>query len=177
MRDGTTTTLLFGEIGRYNGTRAFQGLWVRNIDPAMFTTPQSTCADAVGDTQNPGFYKSAYGIGGGDKDLDSGRSRGTWWAMGSPVMTGFYTILPPNGPSCGLTTTNHGNGQGMFTAGSYHSGGIQVALCDGSVKFISETIDTGNLNAANPTAGKSPYGVWGALGTRGSGELIDGNSF
>lgn len=40
---------------------------------------------------------------------------------------------------------------------SYHVGGAQFLLCDGSVRFISENIDLGQLKA---------------LSTRRSGELI-----
>ncbi len=48
-----------------------------------------------------------------------------------------------------------------------------VALADGSVRFVSESIDTGNLAVVAPLAtagGLSPYGVWGAMGTRSGGE-------
>ena len=41
-----------------------------------------------------------------------------------------------------------------------------------SVRFISETIDTGNLYAAPATQGESVYGVWGALGTKDGGEAV-----
>jgi hypothetical protein len=43
---------------------------------------------------------------------------------------------------------------------------------DGSVRFISDGIDTGNTAAINtaPT-GPSLYGVWGALGTISGGEV------
>jgi prepilin-type processing-associated H-X9-DG protein len=59
-----------------------------------------------------------------------------------------------------------------MSATSNHPGGVQVARADGSVFFASDTIDCGNLTAASPTAttGASPYGVWGALGTRNGGE-------
>ena len=61
----------------------------------------------------------------------------------------------------------------MVIAGSHHAGGVQVTLVDGSVKFISETIDNGDLDEPNVTSGKSPYGTWGALGTRGGGETVN----
>ena len=51
-------------------------------------------------------------------------------------------------------------------------------MCDGSVKSISETINATTTpaptGAAPPTSGRSPYGVWGALGTRAGGEVVDG---
>jgi hypothetical protein len=53
-----------------------------------------------------------------------------------------------------------------------HTGGIQAVLADGSVRFISENIDTGNLGVATVIGNRSPYGVWGALGTKGGGEVI-----
>ena len=45
---------------------------------------------------------------------------------------------------------------------------------DGSSRFISENIDSGNQAATIPaanTSGISPYGIWGALGTRAGGEV------
>ncbi len=52
-------------------------------------------------------------------------------------------------------------------------------LGDGAVKFITDSIDAGNIHAEviwsenNPGA-ESPYGVWGALGTRNGKETIEG---
>jgi len=45
-------------------------------------------------------------------------------------------------------------------------------MADGSVTFISETIDTGNLAAPAPISGFSPYGIWGAMGSRNGAEPI-----
>jgi hypothetical protein len=42
---------------------------------------------------------------------------------------------------------------------------------DGSVRFISNSINVGNLDVAGVSlTGISPYGVFGALGTRNGGE-------
>lgn len=54
-------------------------------------------------------------------------------------------------------------------------------MCDGSVRFVNETVDAGDqsisadqvaTNKARPQdcGGKSPYGVWGALGAKSGGE-------
>jgi hypothetical protein len=53
-----------------------------------------------------------------------------------------------------------------------HTGGVNIVSMDGSVRFISDGIDTGNTAAINtaPT-GPSLYGVWGALGTISGGEV------
>jgi hypothetical protein len=85
------------------------------------------------------------------------------------------TILPPNSAVCcvGNGTVSPHWFAGVWTATSEHPGGVLVSMADGSVRFISNTIDTGNLAVVAPAAnagGPSPYGVWGALGTRQGGE-------
>lgn len=61
---------------------------------------------------------------------------------------------------------------GALSAGSYHPGGVNVLLMDGSVRFVSETIDTGNTALPPVTGGFSPYGVWGSMGSRAGGEPV-----
>ena len=57
---------------------------------------------------------------------------------------------------------------------SGHIGGVNVAFSDGSCRFITNTIDTGNTSTAKSynSTGVSPYGVWGALGTKNGGEQV-----
>jgi len=43
---------------------------------------------------------------------------------------------------------------------------------DGAVRFISENIDTGDISASQAATGKSPYGIWGALGSKSGGETL-----
>jgi hypothetical protein len=45
-------------------------------------------------------------------------------------------------------------------------------FADGSTRFISETINTGNLASPTVTQGYSPYGVWGAMGSKDGGEAM-----
>lgn len=48
-------------------------------------------------------------------------------------------------------------------------------MVDGAVKFISDNIDSGNLSAVNPPtngSGLSPYGIWGALGSKSGNETV-----
>jgi prepilin-type N-terminal cleavage/methylation domain-containing protein len=93
--------------------------------------------------------------------------RGGIWADGSSYHTGFNTILGPNSPSCG----SH-QGTGIFSAASFHTGGVHALIADGSVRFLSENIDRGNISAAEVTTGASPYGIWGALGSRAGSETM-----
>ena len=91
--------------------------------------------------------------------------------------SGFFTMIPPNGPVCGLTVNY--SVRSASPAGSYHSGGANIAMADGSVRFVSETIDVGDPTQdissyySNPGVddsaityiGPSPWGVYGAMGS------------
>jgi prepilin-type N-terminal cleavage/methylation domain-containing protein len=93
---------------------------------------------------------------------------GNLWSFGHPHWGAFNTILPPNSPSCFEGADNPSNRSGIFSVSSFHPGGAQACLADGSVRFISDTIDCGNYGAL-PTRN---YGVWGALGTVNGGETV-----
>ena len=61
-------------------------------------------------------------------------------------------------------------------ARSSHAGGVNASMLDGSVRFITNSVDTGDgeadggLDVPPRLSGRSPYGVWGALGTANGGE-------
>jgi prepilin-type processing-associated H-X9-DG protein len=60
------------------------------------------------------------------------------------------------------------SGWGIFTPNSFHTGGVQVLMADGAVRFISNSINCGNYGAGSPPS----FGIWGALGTINGGETI-----
>ncbi|HCO22842.1 MAG TPA: prepilin-type cleavage/methylation domain-containing protein, partial [Gimesia maris] len=99
--------------------------------------------------------------------LDRNRSLGTRWTDGRSGYINFNTILPPNAPVCNGQTT-----QGIQPPSSRHEGGVHLLMGDGAVRFISENIDTGNISASQVSSGKSPYGIWGALGSKNGGETL-----
>ena len=96
--------------------------------------------------------------------------RGHFFQDGRP-WNGFHTVLPPNAPSCQATSTGYWGS--LYPPNSYHSGGVNCGMLDGSVRFVSDTIDCGNIAATSTQCvGKSPYGVWGAMGTPMGGETV-----
>ncbi len=97
----------------------------------------------------------------------------------------MHTILPPNKEICTDAHGGAGHGDVVSTASSRHQGGAHVLMGDGAVKFVTDSIEAGNSRnpvvflggtAANlnATGSQSPFGLWGALGTRGASEVISG---
>ena len=175
-RDGTVNTILFAEIGRDSGNRAWQGRMIvaSSLDDSggAFQNPQA-CLTAATNPDNPRHYPA------GDS-----RGRGEVYSSNEPQWTAFNAVLPPNGPSCSKGDDRLDNEQdehGILSAGSYHPGIVQVVMVDGSVKTISETIESitggGTTIPAATNTGRSPYGTWGSLATRAGGELIDASKF
>lgn len=97
--------------------------------------------------------------------------------MARPLYTGVLTVLPPNAELCFQDTQE---GEGNATASSRHQGGVHVLMADGAVKFLTDSIEAGNSEAPQvrhdgaftPAGSQSPYGLWGALGTRAAHEVI-----
>jgi prepilin-type N-terminal cleavage/methylation domain-containing protein/prepilin-type processing-associated H-X9-DG protein len=87
---------------------------------------------------------------------------GQYWAIGLPVLTLGNVVMGPNAkvPNCGFL--NSYNSGGMFTLSSYHPGGCNVVLGDGSVRFVKDSV--------------SLPAIW-ALGSRAQGEIISADSY
>jgi len=158
--DGTANTAAMSEnvIGRDRASLVKGGIALNTgMNEGGSVNPQTQCmALATG-------ANGTYAAGTATADW-----RGMRWSDGGISYTGFTTITPPNGPSCA-----NGGGDsdgGAFSPSSFHPGGVNLLLGDASVRFLSETIDCGDLTRPNVTFGPSPYGVWGALGSRNGGE-------
>ena len=98
--------------------------------------------------------------------------RGGNWLEGTTLATAFHTIIPPNGPSCFKYQQEMAQ-VAILAPTSNHSGGVNVGVLDGSVRFVSDNVDTNGL-PETPTGsdlqGASRFGVWGAMGTPNGGE-------
>jgi len=158
FKDGLANTIALAEIGTAQH-RDVQGQYAIELPPAILSDPAIglRTVSSNGQTYLPGVALHKFG-------------RGYNWVDGAAGPGLVNTILPPNGPSCAVGGT--GAVDGIYSAGSYHPGGVNVAFCDGSVHFITDDIDCGDPAAAAPTADDyeeksfaSPFGLWGALGT------------
>jgi prepilin-type N-terminal cleavage/methylation domain-containing protein/prepilin-type processing-associated H-X9-DG protein len=74
------------------------------------------------------------------------------WYSGHPSCTGYTHVMPPNGLSCEYDTQGF-QPNGAITAGSRHSGGVNVLMMDGSVRFIKSTISPATWWAVGSMAG------------------------
>ena len=141
------------------------------------------------DPERPSYINPNTGTGGlnacGGKpcyDNNANHGRGRRWPDGRPEFSSFNTITPPNSYN---VQRWHGHA-GSYCASSFHQGGAHILMSDGAVTFITDSIEAGDQNhvpygrdngdglGADGGAGReSPYGLWGALGTKAGRETIE----
>jgi prepilin-type processing-associated H-X9-DG protein len=97
----------------------------------------------------------------------------THWSNGNSFYDGFTTALPPNTRSLAgspladsdMSTEDEDDGgptYGAVTSRSYHPGGVNALLGDGSVKFVKGTVN---------------WMTWRAMGTVAGGEVVGGDAY
>lgn len=167
VTDGLSNTLAFSEacVGTGKNDRSVLS-GIANHNPIHDGAPQ-TCIvlRGVGNMLTTTYEWSEKGHRWGD-------SRGMY--------TDFTAGLPPNSPSC---QKGDQNGCAAISVSSYHTGGANASLLDGSVRFVHEAIDIGDstqvlgraLGHPSPKGGHtwtgpSTLGVWGSLSTPNQGE-------
>ncbi len=164
VTDGTSNTAAFAEgltgkplvVNGYRGNSVHpnSGTNTRLVDarsnPAAITQMLQSCATAWKNNENI-------------KD-----SRGRYWARIGTGYTLYNHIQTPNDSEYPFGGCRIGNptggldGSNTMDATSLHSGGVNVLLADGSVRFVKNSISRQ---------------TWWAIGTRDGGEVISADSF
>ena len=138
ITDGTSNTVLFSERLLADGTNAV----VSPVEDVFFSPANPATADealAVCTAVDITNLANQFPL-----------------FMGSPWLHHqhrYQHISPPNGRSCGFFTV----GKATMPPSSRHTGGVNVALGDGSVRFVRNAID---------------ISTWRGLGTRNGGEVL-----
>lgn len=155
ITDGSSNTIAMAEKGIGNPSdRRVQGNAV--IGLAGIDTNPVLCLN----TAASGVYLGSSTV--------SSWGQGTLWPFGHPHWSSVNTILPPNSPSCSPFDDNPSDDWGIYSASSFHVGGVHVLMADGAVRFVSNNINAGNYGAGSP----ANFGVWGALGTVSGNETV-----
>ena len=157
ITDGTSNTLLASEVHAWTA-------YTRNGGPPSTAVP--------GDKATVALY-AASGLKDRILPATQDGTGHTEWANGHSHHSGFTTTLTPNSDvifvDAGVTyrNTDYASRQegsnttsvsySALNSRSYHTGIVQSALCDGSVRASSSNID---------------LRIWRALGTRDGGEVL-----
>ncbi len=171
ITDGTSNTCMFSETKR--STVGGGGLPVHDVynptniyllpdgDPGW--SPLSPMVGPLFNETNPAALipGMTYRCNSWDYGPTSRISyRGLEYYRMIPEMNQYTHTVPPNyfGYDCG----DYSITMAHIAARSYHSGGVNVCFADGSVHFISNSID---------------FATWQALGTRAAGDIPDSSQY
>lgn len=185
IRDGLSNTLGCSELLTDDLVESAQASVKRGVinsggtytggSAGAYTTNPSECLAYI-DSANRTLIRQ------GSANRKAGR--GLIWFEGRPLGCCMSTVLPPNTVNCSSMSYegNEGMGGGDLNGYGYrgsnivggamsnHSGGVNCGMMDGSVRFVTDNVDCGDTHASQVYTGRSPYGVWGALGSRNGGE-------
>jgi prepilin-type processing-associated H-X9-DG protein len=161
VTDGTSNTLAISEVvAGTNDNQIRGGVADQSVDAGSWWWEPPTCQSLQSGSTFTGPYWT-----------DDTRRRCSRYADGLPLYTTFNTILPPNSPTC--ATNDAEVTSALYPPTSYHSGGVNCGFVDGSVSFVTDSVDTNGSQRhqqGNYLRGPSPFGVWGAMGTPAGGE-------
>jgi len=155
ISDGTSNTAMFAEIKRGNFVSADTGKF--DYTTSMIRTAALSEAEVQPDGRNiPECNKNAFSLVStviryvGEQYYRS--SVGQCWAYSHTLPINWNQPSNDRYP-CGDSSFASSHNP----AGSYHTGGANACMADGSVRFFADTID---------------FAVWQALGTRANGEAV-----
>ena len=162
--------------------------------PGVSRAPVKLSSVTDGTSNTVAFSEIAHGLlstTDGATPADTSFENWNWWASGSLGDFGYVHYWPIN-PWKRMANLMQVDQAGAYAeaASSFHPGGVNAAMVDGSVRFIKDTIDTWTID---PTTGYPPgvtrnvsvwqlnpgarVGVWQALGSVNGGEIISADAY
>ncbi len=155
LRDGTSNTILAGEVlsGDGNGGSYMPGEPVTNVTYSGSRPWEYPNASVTSQSDIEAWGAQC------EAGKSSHLSSNGWGYIGTNyTQTVFNTVAPPNWryPTC-IATSPPGyssDRDGIYPSRSFHPGGSQHALGDGSVRFITETIEWATYQALGTKSGK-----------------------
>jgi len=114
-----------------------------------------------------------------------------WWTSGN-LGDSTYAHFYPINPQKKMANVTSIDQAGTFVNGasSFHPGGVNVAFCDGSVRFIKESIDSWTFDPSSGfplgvtrntsvwiLAPGAKVGVWQALASANGGEVVSADQY
>lgn len=169
ITDGLSSTAMYSEklIG-LNGFVAAAVPGTRNSLRVSFQTQVAVNWDQGGGAAATAFYATCKGTPSTQAPTNPTQWTGAAWNgshAGTLHFNAYNHWMTPNMLSC-VSQNSWGGPPGGFndaiTATSNHPGGVDVCMCDGSVKFIKDTV--------NPQ-------IWWGLGSRNQGELLSSDAY
>jgi prepilin-type N-terminal cleavage/methylation domain-containing protein/prepilin-type processing-associated H-X9-DG protein len=176
ITDGLSKTMLLAEAVVGDQSSGVKG-GLGGDNSFVDNKPPSGCLSYI-DTATGAFRASGFA---------TGVTMGGAWHLGNMVYTQFIAYAPPNWPACARANSNSNvESWAYIPASSYHQSGVNVAMCDGSVRFVADMVDAGDTTRTQPNdsgsvsstsymsyTGQSIRGVWGAMATIKGGETFD----
>lgn len=175
VRDGSSNTVLMSEgiisDGQNAGTGGRYKMRIATGIASHYDEQPGLCASLKGP-------KGQFASGTQTVVTDGGHNLGRRAWDSFVQTTQFYTLLPPNSPSCQSGSTDADWIHTWVSASSNHPGGVNVVFIDASTRFISDSINTAKLDKRVDTQTpdippKQPvesdtvfsYGVWADIGS------------
>src|SRR5262249_50731452 len=146
----------------------------------------TTAAVTVGTSNTFLMGEFAYG------KLNQGDQAGwAWWDSGNYADTMFHTSVPLNPFNKVNDLISEGANADLYTSAafSFHPGGGNFSMADGSVRFVKDSIQEPQINpttgmamnvnvlAGNTYSWNAPVAVYQALSTRNGGEVIGSDQY
>jgi hypothetical protein len=141
IQDGTSTTAAYAERLFADGNNGM-------------LTPES---DTFRSTQNPSTRDEAIQMCNAIDTTNLANQFPTH--MGAPWIHGQHTyqhVNVPNTRSCGFQVMPVG--KATMSCSSHHEGGVHILLCDGAVRFVSESVDLQTWRNVGSRNGKEVVG-------------------